>query len=1029
MARLQMKTRTDPQPRALNDAQCRHLSRVYFSAHPEDYEEYRDAIAREIYRTHDCAFCFDTQPNLPYDEETLADLEHMNLFVIPITPRLLTDSAGLRVLEQDLAIANEYNIPVLPLMQKKGLERSYNRVPQLKHRQFLDKHAEDVTALAYHTKLENFLDSVLLRWEQIQEIQDAFAAKIFLSYRKVNRKMAQDLMRMIHQAPILRDVSIWYDEFLTPGEDFNENIREVLQESNLFTLVVTDNLLEAGNYVLLHEYPAALKLRKTVLPVQMETIKHEKFRQAFLEADKAEDAIKRAIKEQVRDMVGGTDAAAVCSQVQKNLNQVLQSPLAENNDPQQLFLMGLAYLHGIGVEENNPRGRALIESAARKNFPDALLWMTHLYDIGLGVKKDRHEAIRWNQKFVDFWKGAWEAEKKPAFLRELVNGERGLTERLYHIEGNAYRRQEQEVYQSLFQHLEQLGNPEEDPHFYAQIYQNYGISLFAADASRYEEAIKYIEKSIELERKAQKQTDQEDLRAELLNLYVRGGCACAKYGQRTTAEDLFARGKRLYGEDWDRVSDVRFLRRKGQLLYWTSILQGNRREEGFKNLDLAESVFLQVLETEPTAPDAEMLAHIYHTRAVWCWNKRKEQTFSAEEKEAIEEDLLAAMRYAKQYHTAMQTIESLYFCCKLIDTAFALCKSMENEVLAICFVEYKRSLTVALEENANQPDALRILRDVEMDLGIAAMDWGDPVADAERAKEHFEKACDWAHKLADPTASALVDLGGIYHRLGVLAYTQKDYATGDEYCKRSKEQYQTVISSKNKGKKTKALFEEDALESAIDLLWDVHMQQADSWIKRFEEDPKKQDYLRNAKACIDEGVSWVHRLPEKRRSANQYEEMLRCYTNLMDLYQRKSTDARGRYQCAMKALECCDAYLKKADDRETRLSKVEILKSMTAFAVELEGREKARLPMTAKACQCKAEEALKEMLKGGREPELLLFGGEILFAKAMISKDPQKKWAYLQEAQAFVQEVQEHEPMPAAEELLRYIIKAQIQLK
>ena len=131
----------------------------------------------------------------------------------------------------------------------------------------------------------------------------------------------------------------------------------------------------------------------------------------------------------------------------------------------------------------------------------------------------------------------------------------------------------------------------------------------------------------------------------------------------------------------------------------------------------------------------------------------------------------------------------------------------------------------------------------------------------------------------------------------------------------------------------------------------------------------------------------------------------------------------------MKAVECCDAYLKKADDRETRLSKVEILNSMTAFAVELEAREKARLPMTAKTCQLKAEEELKAMLKGGREPNLLFSGGRLMFAKAMTSKDSQKRWEYLQEAQAFVQEAQDREPMPEAEVLLRYIVRAQTQLR
>ena len=57
-----------------------------------------------------------------------------------------------------------------------------------------------------------------------EERLDAFAAKIFLSYRKKDRALARELMRTIHQDPLLRDVAIWYDEFLTLGEDFNAEI-------------------------------------------------------------------------------------------------------------------------------------------------------------------------------------------------------------------------------------------------------------------------------------------------------------------------------------------------------------------------------------------------------------------------------------------------------------------------------------------------------------------------------------------------------------------------------------------------------------------------------------------------------------------------------------------------------------------------------------------------------------------------------------------------------------------------------------
>ena len=74
-------------------------------------------------------------------------------------------------------------------------------------------------------------------------------------------------MRLIHKNEYSRDIAIWYDEFLTPGEDFNDSIREALRKSGLVSLVVTPNFLEDPNYVKDHEYPEARDSGKPIMPV------------------------------------------------------------------------------------------------------------------------------------------------------------------------------------------------------------------------------------------------------------------------------------------------------------------------------------------------------------------------------------------------------------------------------------------------------------------------------------------------------------------------------------------------------------------------------------------------------------------------------------------------------------------------------------------------------------------------------------------------------------------------------------------
>ena len=65
-----------------------------------------------------------------------------------------------------------------------------------------------------------------------KRVRAAFDAYIFLSYRKKDRKYANELMRLIHSNPECRDIAIWFDEFLTPGESFKENIEKILDRSS-----------------------------------------------------------------------------------------------------------------------------------------------------------------------------------------------------------------------------------------------------------------------------------------------------------------------------------------------------------------------------------------------------------------------------------------------------------------------------------------------------------------------------------------------------------------------------------------------------------------------------------------------------------------------------------------------------------------------------------------------------------------------------------------------------------------------------
>jgi len=103
-------------------------------------------------------------------------------------------------------------------------------------------------------------------------MRKAFVDQIFMSYRKMDTEVAQKLMKRIHDLPNFEAVSIWYDRFLTAGEEFNSEILKAIENSTLFTMAVTPNITTkrddgTNNFVVSHEYPHAKSTKCPIVPI------------------------------------------------------------------------------------------------------------------------------------------------------------------------------------------------------------------------------------------------------------------------------------------------------------------------------------------------------------------------------------------------------------------------------------------------------------------------------------------------------------------------------------------------------------------------------------------------------------------------------------------------------------------------------------------------------------------------------------------------------------------------------------------
>lgn len=373
------------------DTNPKNSSRVYFACHPNDFPQYFNETYEDILdagnRSGVTLTFWYRDPELEISgsdrEALLTQLDGMQLLVTPVTESLLSDPDA--VLSLEIAYAKERNIPILPLLSDQQLIEEYSQPENFGDTQFLSKSIADADALPFNKKLADFLSSVLVGDEVRKKVQAAFDAYIFLSYRKKDRAAAQELMRLIHKNDFCRDIAIWYDEFLVPGENFTEAIKSALKKSELFALVVTPNITEPENYVLKHEYPMAVEANKKILP--LESIKTDR------------EALKAGFKD-LPEVTDAHDPAVLSEALLENLRELA---IRENDTPEHNYLIALAYLHGIDVEVDHQKAEELMLSSAESGLPEAMTTLYSMYKNGKGVARDYAKSLSWLEKACDVY--------------------------------------------------------------------------------------------------------------------------------------------------------------------------------------------------------------------------------------------------------------------------------------------------------------------------------------------------------------------------------------------------------------------------------------------------------------------------------------------------------------------------------------------------------------------------------------------------------------------------------------------------
>ena len=169
-------------------------------------------------------------------------------------------------------------------------------------------------------------------YSDFRYVKNAFAKRAFLSYRKKDRPLVDKVLDLLPLSPLLQGSVLWYDEMLSAGEIYTDEITEAIDASEAVIFLVTPNLFEKGNYVRDIEFPYSMKQNKKIVAISFGPVDNLRLGVLFKGMPKPLDVLK--------------DKEAVIAAFE----DAFGNPLPE--DGRSLFLIGLAHENGYLVKPN-----------------------------------------------------------------------------------------------------------------------------------------------------------------------------------------------------------------------------------------------------------------------------------------------------------------------------------------------------------------------------------------------------------------------------------------------------------------------------------------------------------------------------------------------------------------------------------------------------------------------------------------------------------------------------------------------------
>lgn len=486
---------------------------VFFCCHNNDFDNYFKKITANILNASDSLVVYKTTDERCTNEEYEAFFSHVSMLVVPVTKQFIEDESCNCMIEFQFALKR--NIPIVPVICESGVENRFNKISG-------NLHSVNIASPTYVKQLEGYIKNFLTEDLLLADIKGVFKGKLFISYRKKDHLLAEKVIKRIHSLETFRDVSCWIDDYLTIGENFDDEIEQNLKDSNAVIVVETDNIWNEKNYVIDCELPKAKEYNKPQLYVNC------------------------GLSDAYSHLVENIDISET-NKLENFMESIFEKANIENSEKQ--YFLGLAYLRGVMVERNSEYALSLLKKAYSDGYVPAFTELSNMYRYGNGVERDKNIALKYAGELLLFYGKSFKENKDfesaESFLKSAIEYYRisnefgdGNSGSLALMKSASYESEIESLFGDKIAYMLGLLNSE--------------IAKIKMNTCLYEEALSHINKAIKYFEKNDDFISQREIVTTLVekafNLLNEGDCSQGLnilYGTVVSFGDLYEKTESL----------------------------------------------------------------------------------------------------------------------------------------------------------------------------------------------------------------------------------------------------------------------------------------------------------------------------------------------------------------------------------------------------------------------------------------------------------------------------------------------------